>query len=66
MKEVDRLMVEEFGIELIQMMENAGRDLAELARRFFHGTVRGRSIVVMCGIGNNGGGGLVAARHPHN
>lgn len=28
MKEVDRLMVEEFGIGLIQMMENAGRNLA--------------------------------------
>ena len=31
MIEVDRLMIEEWGISLIQMMENAGRNLAELA-----------------------------------
>jgi NAD(P)H-hydrate epimerase len=66
MKEVDRLMVEEFGIGLIQMMENAGRNLAELARRFSGGTVLGKSIIVLCGPGNNGGGGMVAARHLHN
>ena len=33
MREVDRLMIEEFDIQLIQMMENAGRDLALLAKR---------------------------------
>ena len=31
MIEVDRLMIEEYGIQLIQMMENAGRNLAELS-----------------------------------
>ena len=31
MREVDRLMVEDFGVSLLQMMENAGRDLANLA-----------------------------------
>ena len=31
MTEVDRLMIEEYGIRLIQMMENAGRNLAEQA-----------------------------------
>ena len=35
MREVDRLMIEEYGILLIQMMENAGRNLAHLARRRF-------------------------------
>ncbi|MCH7522157.1 MAG: NAD(P)H-hydrate epimerase, partial [Chloroflexi bacterium] len=30
MREVDRLMVEEYGIVLLQMMENAGRNLARL------------------------------------
>ena len=33
MIEVDRAMIEEYHIELIQMMENAGRAFAELARR---------------------------------
>ncbi len=63
---VDRLMIEEYGIELIQMMENAGRNLAELGRRLLDGDVRAKRIAVLCGAGNNGGGGMVAARHLHN
>lgn len=66
MREVDRLMIEEYGIELLQMMENAGRGLAELGRRLSGGSVFGKSIMVLSGPGNNGGGGLVAARHLHN
>lgn len=66
MVEVDRLMIEEYQITLIQMMENAGRNLAELARRKLGGQVAGRSIAILSGAGNNGGGGLVAARHLHN
>jgi len=66
MAEVDRLMIEEYGILLIQMMENAGRNLAELARRLLGGRATGRRVVVLCGTGNNGGGGMVAARHLHN
>jgi NAD(P)H-hydrate epimerase len=66
MAEVDRLMVEDYSIELIQMMENAGRYLAEQARRMLGGKVIDRNIVVLCGGGNNGGGGMVAARHLHN
>jgi len=66
MVEVDRLMIEEYQISLIQMMENAGRNLAELARRMLGGQVSGRSIAILSGAGNNGGGGLVAARHLHN
>ncbi len=68
MAEVDRLMIEEYGTQsvLIQMMENAGRNLAEQARRTLGGKLAGRHIVVLCGAGNNGGGGMVAARHLHN
>jgi NAD(P)H-hydrate epimerase len=66
MIEVDRLMVDEYGIQLIQMMENAGRNLAEQARRMLGGDLAGRRIAVLCGKGNNGGGGMVAARHLHN
>lgn len=66
MIEVDRLMVERFGIGLEQMMENAGRNLAALARLWLGGRVVGRRISVLCGGGNNGGGGMVAARHLHN
>jgi NAD(P)H-hydrate epimerase len=66
MAEVDRLMVETYSILLIQMMENAGRDLAEQARRTLGGRLANRRIAVLCGAGNNGGGGMVAARHLHN
>jgi NAD(P)H-hydrate epimerase len=66
MVEVDRLMIEEYGILLIQMMENAGRSLAEMARRMLGGKLDDRQVVVLCGRGNNGGGGMVAARHLHN
>lgn len=66
MIEVDRAMIEDYHIELIQMMENAGRAFAELARRWLGGTVKGHSVVVLCGNGNNGGGGMTAARRLHN
>jgi NAD(P)H-hydrate epimerase len=66
MVEVDRAMIEDYHIELIQMMENAGRNLAELARRWLGGTVKGHNVVVLCGTGNNGGGGMTAARRLHN
>ncbi len=65
MIEVDRLMIEEYGITLLQMMENAGRNLAEQARRML-GDLNAHRIVVLCGAANNGGGGMVAARHLHN
>jgi NAD(P)H-hydrate epimerase len=63
MREVDRLMVDEVGISLVRMMENAGRSLAEVARDLLGGDAGGRSILVLAGPGGNGGGGLVAARH---
>ena len=62
-REVDRIMVDELGISLVRMMENAGRNLAEVARHLLGGDSSGRSIVVLAGPGGNGGGGLVAARH---
>jgi NAD(P)H-hydrate epimerase len=66
MIEVDRAMIDDYHIELIQMMENAGRTFAELARRRLGGTATGHSVLVLCGSGNNGGGGITAARHLHN
>lgn len=67
MREVDQLMVEVYGIELLQMMEHAGRAVARVAReRFFEGAADGRHVVVLAGTGGNGGGGMVAARHLHN
>ncbi len=64
MREVDRLMIEEFGIELLMMMENAGRGLAEFCSKYM-GYDQDRSVLIFIGGGNNGGGGLVAARYSH-
>ena len=62
MRAVDHVMVEGLHIELVQIMENAGRSLAELAIiRFSPG-----SLTILAGPGGNGGGGLVAARHLAN
>jgi len=61
MVEVDRVMIEDLGIDLVRMMENAGRSLARLvahvAPRSTHSPV-----IVLAGTGGNGGGALVAAR----
>jgi NAD(P)H-hydrate epimerase len=62
MREVDRLMTDEMAISLLQMMENAGRALAQQARSMFGGDSRGRRVAVLAGPGGNGGGGLAAAR----
>ena len=62
MREVDRLMVEDLHVELLQMMESAGHALAVLARRALQGDPRGKHVVVLAGRGGNGGGGLAAAR----
>lgn len=62
MIEVDRVMVEDLDIGLIQMMENAGRNLARATIDLFDP----QRVWVAAGSGGNGGGGLVAARHLAN
>lgn len=62
MREVDRIVVEEVGLQLVQMMENAGRHLAAFAMASF----APRTCTVLAGSGGNGGGGMVAARHLRN
>lgn len=62
MIEVDRVMMEDLHIELIQMMENAGRALARLVLE----AASPSTVAVLAGSGGNGGGGLVAARHLAN
>jgi hypothetical protein len=60
-------MVDDFKINLVQMMENAGRNLADLARRrFLDDDLTGRKIVVLSISGGNGRRSLVCARWLHN
>ena len=65
MVEVDRLMTDVLKIELIQMMENAGRNLARLCVDRFLNDPHSKRVFVMAGTGGNGGGALVAARRLH-
>lgn len=62
MARIDKIMVKEMNIQIMQMMEIAGLDVALLAKKM----CKGKNIVVLCGKGNNGGDGIVAARHLEN
>ncbi|MEK6255742.1 MAG: NAD(P)H-hydrate epimerase [Chloroflexota bacterium] len=61
MREVDRLAVEDFGIGILQMMENAGRNLAMMAMDMLSSA--DSHITILAGSGGNGGGGICCARH---
>ncbi len=62
MREVDRLTTERYGIPSLQLMENAGRKVADAIWRVIAGRDNVR-VCVLCGKGNNGGDGFVAARY---
>jgi len=64
MREVDRVAVNEFGLGVLQMMENAGRTLAMHAAEML--SERAGRVAVLAGAGGNGGGGLCCARHLRN
>jgi len=52
------------GISKLQLMENAGKAVAERVRQLCKDSGRSsKTIAVICGLGNNGGDGFVAARH---
>lgn len=64
MQLLDRQTIEEYEISGLILMENAGLGVVrELIRRY--GPPEGRRITVIAGRGNNGGDGLVIARHLH-
>jgi NAD(P)H-hydrate epimerase len=56
---VDRFAMENLGIPGIVLMENAGRGAADCITAHWPGA----PITVLCGVGNNGGDGMVIARH---
>ena len=59
MREIDRVTSERFGVPSLTLMENAGTAVAEFARKKYPFA---RTFGVVCGKGNNGGDGFVAAR----
>jgi hydroxyethylthiazole kinase-like uncharacterized protein yjeF len=52
---------EYFGVPTIQLMENAGKSVSEFVRSTIKDTKK--NILILCGTGNNGGDGFVAARY---
>lgn len=63
MRELQRVAQEDFGLDILQIMENAGRSIALLALEMLGGRGRGQRVVVLAGGGNKGAAGLVAARN---
>ncbi|WP_338131014.1 NAD(P)H-hydrate epimerase [Cohnella rhizosphaerae] len=65
MRAIDASAIEEIGIPQEALMENAGRAVAEEAKRFADAAGKGAGFgwLILAGKGNNGGDGLVCARH---
>ncbi len=62
MREVDRLTTERYGIPSIILMENAAHAVARVITENLGGSVSGKSFLILCGKGNNGGDGATLAR----
>ena len=62
MREIDRATSERFGVPSLTLMENAGAAVADFVSRRYFGA---ESVGLICGKGNNGGDGFVAARKLH-
>ncbi|HEX9428951.1 MAG TPA: NAD(P)H-hydrate epimerase [Candidatus Bathyarchaeia archaeon] len=66
MRKIDDMTIREFRVDVLMLMENAGRATAILAMRMLQGTILGKRVACLVGGGNNGGDGMVAARHLAN
>lgn len=62
MREIDQKATSEYGISGLVLMENAGIAVYRTVEELL-GTVADKTVLVMCGPGNNGGDGFVVARH---
>jgi len=66
MRRIDDAAIREFQVDVLMLMENAGRATATLAKRMLQGTTLRKRVACLVGGGNNGGDGMVAARHLAN
>ncbi|HOA16020.1 MAG TPA: NAD(P)H-hydrate dehydratase [Bacillota bacterium] len=58
-RDVDRIAYEFYSLTELELMENAGRASAHLAQQM----APSGAVLILCGTGNNGGDGFVAARY---
>ena len=64
MRAFDKHAIAACKVPSIVLMENAGRGAADVVERdVLGGRVDGKRVVVVCGVGNNGGDGFVVGRH---
>lgn len=61
MQELDRRTIEEEGVPGLTLMERAGSGVVRAMERRF-GPVKGKTVTILCGKGNNGGDGFVVGR----
>lgn len=66
MRAIDRDAIERQGISGPTLMENAGRAIADRTLKALLHNPTQKHVAVFCGKGNNGGDGLVIARHLHH
>jgi NAD(P)H-hydrate epimerase len=66
MRKMDDATIQEFHLDVLMLMENAGRATATLAKQMLQETPLGKHVGCLVGGGNNGGDGMVAARHLAN
>jgi hydroxyethylthiazole kinase-like uncharacterized protein yjeF len=62
MRDIDRLTTVRHGVPSLELMENAASATARQLVKFFGGDVSGKTVLIFCGKGNNGGDGAAAAR----
>ena len=61
MQKIDSLAISSYGIEGLELMENAGIGITKALKKRFCDFSK-KEVLIFCGIGNNGGDGLVVAR----
>ena len=64
MRQLDSTAIKKYGILENLLMENAGQAVFSIILKAFG--IKNKKFVVFCGIGNNGGDGLVIARKIHS
>lgn len=63
MQAIDKITIEEHGIDGLTLMENAGLGIAEAIVQYIEGELEDFKVAILCGKGNNGGDGFVVGRY---